>query len=397
MIKYIRSKQVRLIFNTPLDFIREEYITKLLSKNRLIGFVGQRGVGKTTLLLQYLKQNYKPTEYLYFSGDDIYITDSSIYKIAEEFVRLGGKVIVIDEIHKYQNWAQEVKNIYDSFPNLLIRFSGSSMLNILEERYDLSRRVVITDVKPLSFREYMQLANNIALPKLSIENILKEHNELSADLALEHPTLYKEFLKYLQIGNYPFFMEDEIEYKNKLFNACEKVINEDIPAINRIDYSHLNIFKRLIAKLVYAKVPFKVNVSSLAREFGVSHPTVLTYLDILNKSRLIRELRKYSKKASQKPDKLYFGNSNMLYTFADEFGVEVNIGTLRETFFVSCFENIYYSDIGDFVVDNYIFEIGGRNKSFKQIKDVKKSYLVIDTDYSVEQNKIPLWLFGFLY
>ena len=396
MIKYIRNKQARLIFSTPLDFIRVEYIDKLLSKNRLVGLVGQRGVGKTTLLLQYLKQNFAPAEYLYFSGDDIYIIDSSIYEIAEEFIKLGGKIIVIDEIHKYQNWAQELKNIYDSFPNLMIRFSGSSMLNILEEKYDLSRRAVIGNVKPLSFREYMKLANGIDLPKLSLQEVVKNSEEISSNLALQHPMLYKEFLKYLQIGSYPFFMEDETEYKNKLFNACEKVINEDIPALNRIDYTHLSIFKRLIAKLIYSKVPFKVNISSLAREFGVSNPTILTYLDILNRSKLVRAVRKYSKKVTQKPDKLYFGNSNLLYTFADEFGVEVNIGTLRETFFVSCFESIYYSDIGDFRVEDYLFEIGGKNKSFKQIKDIPNSYLVIDTDYSVEANKIPLWLFGLL-
>jgi len=396
MIKYIKNKQIRLIHNVSLEFIREEYIQKLLSKNRLVGLIGQRGVGKTTLLLQYLKQNYSISEYLYFSADDIYITDSSIYKIVEEFVRLGGKIIVIDEIHKYQNWTQELKNIYDSFPNLMIRFSGSSMLNILEEKYDLSRRAVIVNVNPLSFREYLKLANNIELAKLSLEEILKNSDEISSSYALEYPNLYKEFLKYLQIGDYPFFMEDEIEYKNKLFNACEKVINEDIPSINKIDYTHLTIFKRIIAKLIYSQVPFKVNISSLAREFGVSNPTILTYLDILNKSKLVRGIKKYSKKSTQKPDKLYFGNSNLLYTFADEFSMQVNIGTLRETFFVSCFENIYYSDIGDFRVDDYIFEIGGKSKTFKQIKDIKNSYLVIDTDYSMEKNRIPLWLFGFL-
>ena len=278
----------------------------------------------------------------------------------------------------------------------MIRFSGSSMLNILEEKYDLSRRAVIVNVNPLSFREYLKLANNIELAKLSLEEILKNSDEISSSYALEYPNLYKEFLKYLQIGDYPFFMEDEIEYKNKLFNACEKVINEDIPSINKIDYTHLTIFKRIIAKLIYSQVPFKVNISSLAREFGVSNPTILTYLDILNKSKLVRGIKKYSKKSTQKPDKLYFGNSNLLYTFSDEFSMQVNIGTLRETFFVSCFENIYYSDIGDFRVDDYIFEIGGKSKTFKQIKDIKNSYLIIDTDYSMEKNRIPLWLFGFL-
>lgn len=397
MIKYIQNKQMRIINSVSLDFQREQYLEKLLSKNRLVGLIGQRGVGKTTLLLQYLKQNYKPREYLYFSADDIYIINSSIYDITDEFVRLGGKIIVIDEIHRYQNWANEIKTIYDSFPELTIRFSGSSMLNILNEKFDLSRRSVISYVKPLSFREFLKLDQNIDLPILSLQEILSDHNELSANYALTYPTLYKNFLRYLQIGFYPFFIEDETEYKNKLFNACEKVINEDIPSLNKIEYTHLSIFKRFIAKLIYSKVPFKVNITALCKEFGVSHPTLSSYLDILNSSKLIRPIKKYSKSISKKPDKLLFNNTNILYTFADEFGVEVDIGTVRETFFVSCFENIYYSDIGDFRVDDIIYEIGGKNKTFKQIKDVKNSYLVIDTDYTMEMNRVPLWLFGFLY
>ena len=397
MIKYIQNKQIRIINSITLDFTRKEYLEKLLSKNRLVGLIGPRGVGKTTLLLQYLKLNYKPYEYLYFSADDVYITDSSIYDIADEFVKLGGRVIVIDEIHKYQNWGIEIKSIYDSFPELIIRFSGSSMLNIIYEKSDLSRRAVIKKVKPLSFREFLKLYANIDLPLLSIEDIHKNHNEISATLALEHPTLYKNFLKYLQIGYYPFFMEDEIEYKNKLFNACEKIINEDIPSLNRIDYSHLSIFKKFIAKLIYARAPFKVNIAKLCREFGISHPTLYTYLEILEKTELIRSIKKYSKNISKKPEKLLFANTNLLYTFSDEFGIEANIGTVRETFFASCFKNIYYSDIGDFIVDDTIYEIGGKNKKFKQIENVKNSYIVIDTDYSMTPNKIPLWLFGCLW
>lgn len=397
MLKYIQNKQIRNINSTTLDFVREQYLQKLYSKNRLVGLIGQRGVGKTTLLLQYLKLNYKPFEYLYFSADDVYIINSSIYDIADEFVRLGGKVIVIDEIHKYQNWSNEIKTIYDSFPELIIRFSGSSMLNILHEKFDLSRRAVIGYVRPLSFREFLKLDSNIDLPILTLEDILKNHNEISSTLAMSNPTLYKNFLRYLQIGFYPFFIEDEIEYKNKLFNACEKVINEEIPSLNKIEYTHLSVFKKFIAKLIYAKVPFKVNIAELCREFEISHPTLATYLDILEATKLIRPIKKYSKNISKKPDKLLFANTNLLYTFADEFGVEVDIGTVRETFFVSCFETIYYSDIGDFVADGVIYEIGGKNKSFSQVKDIPNSYVVIDTDYSMEKNKIPLWMFGFLY
>ena len=396
MIKYIRNKQTRIIKSISLDFIRDSYVEKLISPNRLVGLVGQRGVGKTTLLLQYLKMNFKVVEYLYFSADDIYIVNSSIYDIATEFVRLGGKVIVIDEIHKYKNWAIELKSIYDSFPELIVRFSGSSMLNILNEKYDLSRRCVVAYVKPLNFREYLKLSQNIEVPALTFEEILTDYMELSSSLALENPTLYKSFLKYLQIGFYPFFIEDEVEYKNKLFNALDKIIAEDIPSLNKIDYTHLSIFKKFIAKLIYAKVPYQVNITELSKEFGISHPTLSTYLNILEATKIIKPIRKYSTKVSKKPEKLLFSNTNILYTYADEFGIEVDIGTVRETFFASVFENIYYSDIGDFRVDKYIFEIGGRNKSFKQIKDVKNSFVVVDTDYTMEENKIPLWLFGLI-
>jgi len=396
MIKYIRNKQVRLVKSVSVDFIRDRYLAKLLSPNRLVGLIGQRGVGKTTLLLQYLKINFKATEYLYFSADDVYIINSSIYDIATEFVKLGGKVIVIDEIHKYKNWAIELKSIYDSFPDLIVRFSGSSMLNILHEKYDLSRRCVISMVTPLNFREYLKLSENIELPILSFDEILNNSAELSSSLALENPMLYKHFLKYLQIGFYPFFIEDEIEYKNKLFNALDKIIAEDIPSLNKIDYTHLSIFKKFIAKLIYSKVPYQVNITALCKEFGVSHPTLNSYLNILEETKIIKPIRKYSSKVSKKPEKLLFSNPNILYTYADDFGIEVDIGTVRETFFVSSFKTIYYSDIGDFRVDKYIFEVGGENKSFKQIKDVENSFLVIDTDYTMEERKIPLWLFGLM-
>jgi len=403
MIKYILNKQARLIAAVSLDFVREKYIKKLQSKSRLVGLVGQRGVGKTTLLLQYLKQNFEIGEYLYFSADDVYIINSSLYGIAEEFVKLNGKVIVIDEIHKYNNWAGELKSIYDSFPELIIRFSGSSMLNILHQKYDLSRRAVISYVSILTFREYLKLSQNIVLPSLTLEEILRDSAKLSSTLALQYPTLYKSFLRYLQIGCYPFFMEDEEEFINKLFNALDKIIYEDIPALKKIDYTHLAIFKKIIAKLIYSKVPYKVNISALSKELGISHPTLITYLDILEQTKIITAVRKYSKKLSKKPEKLLFGNTNILYSYANEFGVDVEIGTVRETFFVSCFSNsatqkykIYYSDIGDFRVDKYIFEIGGAKKSFKQIQEIENSYVVVDTDYTLEQNKIPLWLFGLL-
>jgi predicted AAA+ superfamily ATPase len=401
MIEYILNKQARLIKSVPDTFVRKKYINKLTSKNRLVGLVGPRGVGKTTLLLQYLKQNYEITDFLYFSADDIYLSDSSLYDIVEEFVKLNGKVVVIDEIHKYNNWAVELKTIYDSFPNILIRFSGSSMLNILEQKSDLSRRAVIANVSILSFREFLTLKEKIVLPSLELKEILNDSAKISSKYALNYPNLYKLFKKYLEFGAYPFFLEDEEEFKNKLFNALEKIIREDIPSLNNINYEHIVIFKKIIAKLIFSKVPYKLNATKLSKELNISYTTLLFYLDILDRANVINSIKKYSKNISKKPEKLLFSNTNILNAFANDFKIDVDIGTFRETFFVSCFKNsgfsIFYSDIGDFIVNNTIFEIGGKNKKFKQIKDIKNSYLVVDVDYTLEKNKIPLWMFGFLY
>jgi len=396
MLNYFRNKQARIVQPISNVFIRKKQMEMLLSPNRLVGLIGQRGVGKTTLLLQYLKVHFQISEFLYFSADDIYIADTTLYDIADEFASFGGKVLVIDEIHKYKNWAQEIKNIYDSFPDMRIRFSGSSMLNIVYEKYDLSRRCVTVEMGTLNFSEYLELSKKIVLPDLSLDEIVARGSQISMDLAFSHPGILNEFQDYLKFGAYPFFMEDRNTFKNKLFNALQKIINEDIPSCNKINYEQIFVFKKLIAKLVESRVPYKVNMAKLSMELGISHPTLSVYLDILKTSKVFHPIKKYSTKVSKKPAKLLFENTNILHAYADEFGVEVNRGTARETFFASCFREIFYSDIGDFRIKDRLFEIGGRSKTFKQIKDIEESYLVIDTDYTTDGRKIPLWLLGLI-
>lgn len=393
-IDYFIRKQELLIAKLQSPYIRKKYFNALVSEDRLVGLIGARGVGKTTLLLQYIKSLSQKA--LYITGDDIEFTSSRIYELVDEFYSLGGRVVVIDEVHSYKNWAIEIKNIYDSFPDLFIRISGSSMLNILYEKYDLSRRLVLYEVNTLSFREYLEIEKKMSFKPYGLEEVLTSASTISKELIFAHDDLFAHFKTYLEYGAYPFYLEGKDSFASKLFNAQDKIIHEDIPSLNKIDYSHISIFQKLIFKLLDARTPYSVNMAGLAREFGVSEPTLYTYMEILDRTGIFKSMKKESKKESRKPQKLLFADTNILYSYANKFGIEVDMGTARETFFASCFEKIFYSDIGDFVIDGCVFEVGGKNKGFEQIKDIQNSYLAVDIDFTTNDKKIPLWLFGFL-
>lgn len=393
-IDYFLRKQELLLSKLETSYIREESFKSINSSERLVGLIGARGVGKTTLLLQYIKAS--SSKALYMTGDDIEFTNSKIYNLVDEFYALGGKIVVIDEVHKYKNWSQEVKNIYDSFPDLIIRISGSSMLNILYEKYDLSRRLVLNTMSTLSFKEYFEITKGIKLTSYTLEEILTNSSKISKELVFAHEDLYAHFKEYLKYGAYPFYLQGVENFNQKLQNALDKIIYEDIPSLSKIDYSHISIFEKFIFFVVSSNKPFVVNVAALAREFGISEPTLYTYLEMLDNTSIFKSMRKKSQKISKKPQKLLFSNTNILYAYADKINLNLDIGVVRETFFVNCFKNIYYSDIGDFIVDNNIFEIGGKNKSFSQVKDLKNAYLAIDIDFTSNDKKIPLWLFSFV-
>ncbi len=393
-IDYFSRKQEILLSKIDTNYVREKFFNILTSNERLIGLIGARGVGKTTLLFQYIKSS--KTKALYMTGDDIEFTNSNIYNIVDEFYTLGGRLVVIDEVHKYGNWVQEIKNIYDSFPDLTIRISGSSMLNILYEKYDLSRRLVIYTMPILSFKEYFEITKNIKLSSYSFDEILTNSSAISKELVFAYEDLYSHFKDYLKYGAYPFYLEGLENFDQKLYNAIDKIIHEDIPSLNKIDYSHISIFEKLIFFVVSSNKPFSINVASLAREFGVSEPTLYTYLYILDNTGIFNSMRKKSKKMSKKPQKLLFSNTNILNAYANKINQELDVGVVRETYFVNCFEEIHYSDVGDFVVDANIFEIGGKNKTFSQIKDLENGYLALDIDFTSNDKKIPLWLFSFL-
>ncbi len=394
-IDYFIRKQTLLISKIDISYIRKKYFDILNSKDRLIALIGPRGVGKTTVILQYLKS--LDSKFLYLIGDDIEFTNASLYSIVDEFYTLGGRVVAVDEVHKYQNWSQEIKNIYDSFPDITIRISGSSMLNIIYEKYDLSRRVVLHTMGTLKFREFVEIQKGLTLQSYSLEEILTDAQNLSKELVFRYDDLYALFKTYLKSGAYPFYLEGIESFDQKLYNAMDKIIHEDIPSLNKIDYTHVSIFQKLIFYIVSSKKPFSVNMAALSREFGITEPTLYTYMEILDKTGIFRSMRKFSTKISKKPQKLLFSNSNILYSYSNDFNIEVDMGTVRETFFTSCFNDIFYSDVGDFRVGEYLFEVGGKNKSFLQVKDIKHSYLALDIDFTTNDKKIPLWLFGFLY
>ncbi|SFV59886.1 ATPase component BioM of energizing module of biotin ECF transporter [hydrothermal vent metagenome] len=397
MIEPIREKQQRLLNSIRDIEYKREAFKYIDNRERMVGLIGSRGVGKTTLLLQYIKQ-FDLDEALYFSADDLLVFNYGIYAIVDEFYSFGGRIVAIDEVHRFKNWSQHLKNIYDSFPDLTIRISGSSMLNILYESHDLSRRLVLKRVNRLSFREYLILKEKIVLEAYTFEEILDGHRKISSQTVQKYPKILRYFRDYLQTGCYPYGIESEF-FSEKLFNALEKIIYDDIPSLNRIKYDQLAVFKRLIFIIVSAKVPYKVSVDRLSKELDISEPTLYIYFDILNKTGIFNSVKKYSKKLSRKPDKLLFDNTNILNAYAKEYRIGVEIGTIRETFFASCFGDdliLYYSDIGDFRVDKYIFEVGGKNKTFKQIADIEDGFLVIDTDFTTHKKKIPLWVFGLI-
>ncbi|RLA07192.1 MAG: ATP-binding protein [Gammaproteobacteria bacterium] len=397
MLDQLQDKQRVLLSSIEKIKFTRDAISLINNDEKLVALVGARGVGKTTLLLQYIS-SMPYDEVLYFSADDISITDIGLYKIADEFYKLGGRLLVIDEIHSFANWASHIKNIYDFLPDMKIRISGSSMLNILLQSYDLSRRVVVKKLNTLRFDEYLKIQHNITIPTITFNEIVKNHCDISFQLTNKNPKLFKFFADYLKIGYYPYFLTSD-SYKNfvsKLYNSLEKIIYEDIPATNNIKFENLSNFKKLIYKIITAGVPFEVQINTLAKDLGLSPPSLYSYLDILSKTGIFKTIKKYSKKVSKKPAKIYFQNTNILQAVAFNEGIPVNIGTLRETFFMNCFDEIYLPNSGDFNVNETIFEVGGKNKDFKQIDKAQNSYLVIDVDTNTNKRKIPLWLFSLM-
>lgn len=382
----IKTEQIRGFINT-IDWT-----------NRFIGIKGSRGVGKTTLLLQYIRLTFKPDKrVLYISLDHFYFLENNLYDAVADFYKKGGEFIAIDEVHKYANWATEIKNIYDDMPNLRLVFTGSSLLHIHQGKADLSRRVVVYDMPGLSFREYLQFESKQQLNIYSVEQIVKNHVSIAIEIAQKIKPLHY-FSNYLQHGYYPFYMENVQSFHKKLNEILLTVLEVDIPQYAAVQPSNVVMLKKLMAVISNA-VPFKPNMNSISERTGISLNTMKNYLNLLKDAQLLHLLFTEDKgiNSLSKPEKIYLHNTNLMYNLV----MNPEEGNIRETFFfnqVSQVSDVYASVPADFYVDGrYTFELGGKQKKQKQIKNLSEAYIVKDNIEVGNDMHIPLWLFGFLY
>lgn len=389
----------KLLNNVSTSFVRN-LMHEINWNTRLVGIKGSRGVGKTTLMLQYIKINLanEINETLYLSLDSLIFSQSSLLDLADTFAKQGGKYLFLDEVHKYENWSQELKNIYDSYPELKVVFTGSSMLEILNARADLSRRAAVYTMQGLSFREYIFLETNLNLKPFLLSDILNNHGELANEVLAQVKPL-KYFNEYLKTGYYPFYKEESDLYYQKIREITNMILEIELPLLRSVDISYINRIKQLLY-IISQSVPFVPNVSKLSDKIGIQRSTLLSYLHYLDEVKLTLNLFKEAGGISklQKPLKVYLENTNLMYAIS---GNKVNEGNLRETFFANQLtykHSLQYCDKGDFLINNeFVFEVGGKRKDFKQIAGLSNAFIAADDIEYGWNNKIPLWLFGFLY
>lgn len=393
-------KHDRLIANTSLDIIRE-MMYRVHWDTRLLSIQGAKGVGKSTLLKQFIKMNYQPGDrkVLYCSADTVDFSRRNLIGLAGEFVMNGGERLVIDEIHKYDGWSREIKEINELYPELKVIISGSSLLSLLAGDADLSRRCLKYTMHGLSFREALRFYENLEFPIWTLEDILAKPHELW-QIVVSRCKPIEQFKKYLQYGYYPFYLEDKLDYYTRIEQVVNYVVETELPLICKVDVAYIRKLKALIS-IIAESVPYEVNANRLAAAIEIGRDTLVSYLKNLGDAKLLNLL--YADKKSigklTKPDKVYLENTNLLYALSPS---SVEIGTARETFAITQLsENHlveYGKDKGDFKIDSkYHFEIGGKDKRFDQIADLPDSYVFADDIESPVGAKLPLWMLGFLY
>jgi len=376
-----------LLRNTNLAFKR--YLFNKVSWNgRMIGIVGPRGVGKTTMILQYIKEYLNVNNTLFVFADDMYFSDNKLFDLAGDFYKNGGEHLFIDEIHKYESWSRELKNIYDSFPSLKVVFTGSSVLDIMKGSSDLSRRAIIYKLQGLSFREYLKLFHNYDSEVFSLGQII--NNEVKLKNILHPLPLFKAYLKR---GYYPFGLEDEMDMR--LGQIIVQTLESDIPQYANLNVGTSRKLKRLLS-IIAESVPFKPNFSKIAELINVSRNSLDDYFLYMERAGLIGQLRTESRGLG-KVDKVYLDNTNIVFNLV---GDKSDVGNLRETFFFNQMRlnnEVISSKKADFVINDYIFELGGKGKKQYQIENSTKSFIVKDDIEFGYRNVIPLWAFGLNY
>ena len=392
------EKSYQKVRDVDVRFVRS-IMDKIDWNDRLIGIRGASGVGKTTLLLQRIKKFLGNTnESLYVSLDNLWFTEYSLVNLVDFFVKRGGKFLFLDEVHKYPQWSQTIKNIYDDFPTLKVVFTGSSLLEILNARADLSRRAIVYDIQGLSYREFLNITQKTDFQSVSLSDILKNHKEISDEILLKAKPL-QFFNDYLRHGYYPFFTEGIIRFPYRLEEVVNMILEVELPLLRNVEPAYVLKIKQLL-QIVSESAPFIPNIDNLSKRIEIHRNTLLSYLYYLQETRLTNHLHKDISGINrlQKPEKIYLENTNLAYTLAEN---NADMGNLRETFFLNQLSYnhiIEYPNTGDFWVDKkFLFEIGGKNKSGKQIKETSNAYIAADNiEYGFDK-KIPLWLFGMLY
>ncbi len=366
--------------------------------DRLIMLKGPRGCGKTTLLLQHIKKDFPDrSKVLYISLDDLWFSGNDIAELVAHLYDHGVKYLFIDEVHYFPSWQQLIKNIYDNFPAMHVVYTGSSMLQIESSKADLSRRQVVYDMQGLSFREFIEFDAGLRFPAMEWNELLSTHAAAAEKICAEVKIL-PLFEKYLKQGYYPFYKEVKRGYYDRLKSIASLIVEQDYPKVEEISQATIMKVKRMLMVLA-SRVPQTPKMTELYKELETDRNQGLKMLNVLSQSGLLSLLssKVNSFKQMSRPDKIYLDNPNLMYALVEQ----VNIGTLRETFFlnqVSHAHSVRYPRCGDFEVDDkYLFEIGGKSKSFDQIKDIENSFLAVDDTEIGRSNRIPLWMFGFLY
>ena len=390
------------ISTVETNFVRN-FIDKIDWTLRLIAIKGPKGVGKSTLMQQYIKLNFAPDDrhVLYCSADTNYFSTHTLVDMADRFCKLGGRYLFIDEIHKYENWSREIKEIYDLHRDLHIVISGSSLLQINDGQSDLSRRLTEYPLPGFSFREYLCLETGIHFDSVTLKQLLASPNKLCTEIKKKcHPL--EHFSNYLKSGYYPFFFENKNVYQSRIESVINYIIDTELTQFRNLEIGNTRKIKALLQVLSQI-VPYEVDISKLSRNIGIQRLTTLKYLKYLEEAALIYRLFTSLDTISdlQKPDKILLDNSNLLYTLCE---TKPEIGTVRETFFCnqlrSAEHRVEYGGIktGDFRINrDLIVEVGGPDKSYKQVQGETNAYLAVDDIDSATAHRIPLWAFGFLY